>query len=80
MAVPHRDDTPSAIARRPYDDDKALAQPSRGNDARFTIIPPLVGPGRDAAGKDLFGICEIQTAFGESSLALGLIPAVHELM
>jgi hypothetical protein len=80
MAVPHRDDTPSAIARRQYHYDKPPVQPSRRSEARFTVIPSLVGPGGDASRKDQFSIGKIQTAFGKSGSVLGLIPAVHKLM
>jgi hypothetical protein len=59
MAVPHRHDTPSVIARRPYDYDKVPAQPSRRYEAWFTIVVPLIGKRGDASRKDQFCICEI---------------------
>lgn len=80
MPVPHGDDAPSIVPGRPNQHDETIAEPTGRDEARLAVIPSFVRQRNGATREDEIGVGEVQAAFSENRLALGFIPAIHQLM
>jgi hypothetical protein len=79
MSVPHRDDTPFAISRRPHDYDETSAQPPDSDKTRLAVIVAIIDAREVAIVEDLFRIGKIETALGQGRASLALVPRVRHL-
>jgi len=58
-------------ARRPHQDHHAAAQVSNSDNAKLSVVVPVVRPFEDRAGEHLFRMFEIEPAFAQRPFALG---------
>jgi len=71
---------PSLAARRPNHHDEAVTQVAGGDEARFSVIAPVVHYGNSQAGEHQLRIREIEPALGKRSPALRLVPTSPPFM